>query len=185
MKEKTNKSGKKISDLCTVAIAASFITVCAWISIPFPISITMQTFAICAVCGILGLKRGFLSVLVYFCLGLVGLPVFSGFRGGISALADPSGGYLLGFLLLALTVGVASELFSKKTIVLACSMGVGMLLCYSCGSLWYYFLYAREATFMVVISTSVLPFVIPDILKIILASIIVKYANKSTWAKRL
>ena len=184
MKGKTNNSSKRIYDLCLVALAAAFITVCAWISIPFPISITMQTFAICTVCGILGSKRGFLSVLVYVGLGLVGLPVFSGFRGGISSLADQSGGYVLGFLLLALTVGIASEIFAKKTLILACSMGVGMILCYLCGALWYYFFYAKGASFTTVVSTSVLPFIIPDILKIVLAAIVVKYVTKSKEAKR-
>lgn len=176
MKEKSNK---KIYDFCMIALSAAFITVCAWIYIPFPISITLQTFGICTVCGVLGLRRGFLSVLTYVCLGLVGIPVFSGFRSGISAITDQSGGYVIGFLLLALTVGAASTAFGRKTSILVCSMIAGTLLCYSCGALWYYFLYAKDSSLATVISVCALPFIIPDVVKIALAAVVIKCAKKS------
>ena len=89
-------------DLCFCAIGAALIAVCAWISIPAEVPFTLQTFAIFAVCGLLGGRRGTVSVLVYLLLGAVGLPVFSGFRGGLGALLGTTGGYILGFLALAL-----------------------------------------------------------------------------------
>lgn len=75
-------------DLCFCAIGAALIAVCAWISIPADVPFTLQTFAIFAVCGLLGGKRGTVSVLVYLLLGAVGAPVFAGFRGGFASLID-------------------------------------------------------------------------------------------------
>ena len=86
-------------DLCFCAIGAALIAVCAWISIPADVPFTLQTFAIFAVCGLLGGKRGTVSVLVYLLLGAVGAPVFAGFRGGFASLIGTTGGYLVGFIL--------------------------------------------------------------------------------------
>ena len=86
-------------DLCFCAIGAALIAVCAWISIPAEVPFTLQTFAIFAVCGLLGGRRGTVSVLVYLLLGAVGAPVFAGFRGGFAALIGTTGGYLVGFIL--------------------------------------------------------------------------------------
>lgn len=93
-------------DLCFCAIGAALIAVCAWISIPADVPFTLQTFAIFAVCGLLGGRRGTVSVLVYLLLGAVGAPVFAGFRGGFASLLGTTGGYLVGFVLLALIIGL-------------------------------------------------------------------------------
>lgn len=82
-------------DLCFCAIGAALIAVCAWISIPADVPFTLQTFAIFAVCGLLGGKRGTVSVLVYLLLGAVGAPVFAGFRGGFASLIGTTGGYIV------------------------------------------------------------------------------------------
>ena len=73
----------KVKSLVHVAVMAALITLCAWITIPTVVPFTLQTFAIFLAVGILGGKLGSLSVLVYLLLGAVGLPVFSGFSGGI------------------------------------------------------------------------------------------------------
>ena len=81
------------------SLFASLTAVCAWISIPIPpISFTLQTFAVFLTLAVLGGKWGTVSILLYLLLGVVGLPVFAGFRGGISALLDATGGFLWGFL---------------------------------------------------------------------------------------
>ena len=89
-------------DMAYIALFAVLLTVCAWISVPLPVPFTLQTFAIFAALGILGGRRGTWAVAVYLLLGAVGLPVFSGFRGGLGALLGTTGGYILGFLALAL-----------------------------------------------------------------------------------
>ena len=69
-------------DMVYIALFTSIIIVCAFITIPFAIPFTLQTFALFTIIGILGTKRAFISVLLYLLLGAVGLPVFSGFQGG-------------------------------------------------------------------------------------------------------
>ena len=74
-------------------MGAALITLCAWISVPTTIPFTLQTFAICLVAALFGLRTGFWTVAVYLLLGAVGAPVFAGFRGGIAALLGTTGGY--------------------------------------------------------------------------------------------
>lgn len=78
----TNSSTMRVKSLTQTALAAALIAVCAWITIPAAVSFTMQTFAVFTAVGLLGAKRGTLSVVLYIMLGALGLPVFSGFRGG-------------------------------------------------------------------------------------------------------
>ncbi len=88
-------------DLVYIAVFAVLMAVCAWISTPkTPISVpfTLQTFAVFAALVILGGRRGFWAVVVYLLMGLVGLPVFSGFQGGPGVLLGTTGGYIIGFI---------------------------------------------------------------------------------------
>ena len=94
----------KTLDMVYIAVFAVLIAICSWISIPTVVPFTLQTFAIFLSIGILGGKRGTLAVLVYILLGLMGIPVFAGFSGGIGVLAGNTGGYIMGFLLSALVM---------------------------------------------------------------------------------
>ena len=97
------KNREKTIQIVLVGVFAAVLAVLSQISIPLPsgIPVTLQTFAV-ALCGYaLGWKRGLLATAVYVALGLVGLPVFSGFSGGLGKLAGPTGGYILGFLAIA------------------------------------------------------------------------------------
>ena len=73
----------KTYDLAYIAIFAVVMAVCSWISIPMTVPFTLQTFGVFMAVGVLGGKRGTLAVLVYILLGVVGVPVFAGFSGGI------------------------------------------------------------------------------------------------------
>jgi biotin transport system substrate-specific component len=80
------------------AFFAALITVCSWISLPVAdIAFTMQTFGVFLALGLLGGKWGSVAIAIYLLLGAVGMPVFSGFRGGVGMLAGVTGGYLWGF----------------------------------------------------------------------------------------
>lgn len=93
----------KALDLAYIALMAALIALCAWISVPLgPVPFTMQTFGIFAALGLLGGRRGTLAFLIYLLLGIVGLPVFSGFSAGAGVLFGATGGYLLGYLAAAL-----------------------------------------------------------------------------------
>ena len=146
--------------LCS--LLAALTAICAWIAIPLPgISFTMQTFAVLLTLGLLGGRWGSVSILLYLLLGIVGLPVFTGFRGGAAALLDPSGGFLWGFLACGLTYWAAEKLGKLPAMV------AGMAVCYVCGS-WWFSLYAGVSMGAAVMAC-VLPWLIPDGIKLALA----------------
>jgi biotin transport system substrate-specific component len=113
--------------LSYVALFAALIALCSWIAIPTTIPFTMQTFAIFAVLGLLGGRRGTLAILSYLLLGLCGLPVFSGFQAGIGVLLGSTGGYLIGFVIMGLIYWLLTKLFGTKTWIMALSMLLGLV----------------------------------------------------------
>ena len=162
----------KTKDLALCALFAALIAVCAWISIPATVPFTLQTFAIFAALGLLGGKRGTVAVAVFLLLGAIGVPVFAGFQGGIGALLGTTGGYLLGFLLTALIVWGMEARFGSKTGVFLLSAVLGMLVCYAFGTAWYLVVYARTKgaiSLATALGWCVVPFLIPDAVKIALA----------------
>lgn len=165
------------ADMMYMALSAALIAVSAWISIPLAVPFTMQTFAVCLTAALLGMKRGTLAFCIYLLLGIIGLPVFSGFRGGIGTLVGTTGGYLVGFLLTAALVGFCADRFGRKTPVLVISMVTGMLICYAFGTAWYLFLYMKNTGPIgvgTVLGWCVIPFVIPDLVKIAAAALLTK-----------
>ncbi|MEI3229118.1 MAG: biotin transporter BioY [Lachnospiraceae bacterium] len=88
----------KTRDMVYIAIFAVLIAICSWISIPTTVPFTLQTFAVFLAVGVLGGKRGTLSILIYLLLGAIGVPVFAGFTGGIGIVLGTTGGYIIGFL---------------------------------------------------------------------------------------
>lgn len=144
------------------ALFAALTAICAWISIPVAdVGFTMQTFGIFLTLGVLGGKWGTVSILIYLLLGAVGMPVFSGFRGGMGMLLGVTGGYLWGFLFSGLTYWLL-ERFGKLPAMIA-----AMAVCYLCGSLWFH-IYAGGGIGLILLRC-VVPFLIPDGLKILLA----------------
>jgi biotin transport system substrate-specific component len=164
-------------DIAMIAMSVALIAVCSWISIPMTVPFTMQTFAVCLVTALLGLRRGMWAVLCYILLGAVGAPVFSGFKGGISVLLGPTGGYILGFLFTALIVGLAVQKFGRSVPVLICAMAAGILVCYAFGTAWFMYVYARKTgpiSLGTALAWCVLPYLLPDAAKIALAVVLVR-----------
>ena len=162
----------KVKSLVHVAVMAALMTLCAWITIPTVVPFTLQTFAIFLAVGMLGGKLGTAAVGVYLLLGAVGLPVFSGFSGGLGSFAGVTGGYLLGFLLIALVMWGAQALFGRGPVVFVLSGLVGLAVCYAFGTAWFVLMYAATTGPMGVMSalwTCVIPFLIPDAVKLALA----------------
>ena len=167
----------KTYDLVYVSIFVVLIAVCSWISIPLTVPVTLQTFGVFIAVGLLGGKRGTLAVLVYILMGAIGIPVFSGFTGGIGILAGTTGGYIAGFLFSALLMWGMEKLFGRGTPVLAGSMVLGLIACYVVGTLWFMAVYAASSGavgIFTVLGWCVFPFIIPDIAKIVLALILTK-----------
>jgi biotin transport system substrate-specific component len=176
-----SRKAKTTADIVFISLAAALITVCSWISIPLTVPVTLQTFAVFTVTGLLGLKRGTSAVLVYILLGAAGVPVFSGFKGGFGILIGNTGGYIIGFIFTAIIIGLITEYFGKKIPVLVLSMTAGLLVCYLFGTAWFMYVYAENtgaAGLSAVLYLCVIPFIIPDTVKIILAVIVVNRVSK-------
>ncbi|MGN0522034.1 MAG: biotin transporter BioY [Eubacterium sp.] len=167
----TAKKKFRIIDIVYIGLFAALISVCAWIAIPLTVSITLQTFAICLTAGLLGWKRGTLTVIIYILLGTIGVPVFTGFKSGIAAVTGPTGGYIIGFIFTALIVGLASDKIGKKLWQNIVFMVIGVLVCYLFGTVW--FVIAYKTTFVGALSTCVFPFLLPDAVKVVIAAVLV------------
>lgn len=169
-------------DLIFIAMFTALIAVCSQISLPIgPVPFTLQTLAVFVAAAMLGWKRGTISVLVYILLGLVGVPVFAGFSGGIGSVVTPSFGYIIGFILTALVVGLSTKFFGRKLLPLVISMVVGLILCYVVGTIWFMVVYNVTGQYIdlgLALSWCVVPFIIPDICKIIVAAILVNRLDK-------
>lgn len=161
--------------IAAVAMGVALIAVCAWISIPATVPFTLQTFAVCLVAALLGLRQGAWAVVCYILLGAVGAPVFSGFRGGAGALLGTTGGYIVGFLFTALLVGFFVEKWGRRLPVLIAAMALGVLVCYAFGTAWFVVVYAKNSG-PIGVGTAlvwcVIPYLIPDGIKIVLAAVL-------------
>ena len=156
-------------DLVMTALMSVIIAVCSWISIPIgTVPFTLQTFAVFLSMLVLGGKRGTFAVLVYMMLGAVGIPVFSGFKGGIGVILGTTGGYMLGFIIIGLVYMLAEKLSDENSIICISSLVIGLLLCYAFGTAWFIKVYSetKEIDVMTALKWCVIPFIIPDIAKL-------------------
>ena len=166
-----------VRDMIYIALMAVVLALCSWISVPSVVPFTMQTFAVFCALLLLGGRRGFLAVLLYILLAAVGLPVLSGFRGGIGALLGPTGGYVLGFLLCALLYLLGEKRLPSLALLIA-----GLLLCYLFGTLWFVYVYSsggKEIGFGAALALCVLPYLLPDAIKLLLAFVLARRVKKA------
>ena len=153
-----------------IALFSAIIAAGAFVSIPFAVPFTLQSFAVFCTLLILGGKRGFVSVLVYVLAGLSGAPVFSGFRGGVGVLSEITGGYIIGFVAASAVFVLLEKLYKGKKgkAVNALLLSSWLFACYLCAVLWYSFVYSGEGL-VSALSVCVLPFIAPDIIKLFVA----------------
>ncbi|MBQ1212073.1 MAG: biotin transporter BioY [Clostridia bacterium] len=146
--------------------------VCSWIAIPAPIPFTLQTLGLFITVSLLGGRRGSMAVLIYLLLGLVGVPVFASFTGGIGIFMGERGGYLIGLFIAALVMWGMERLSGRSARAAILSMALGLTVCYTFGTVWFAAVHARVGNAVSawsVISLCVLPYIIPDALKVTLA----------------
>jgi biotin transport system substrate-specific component len=174
-------AAKLVANIATVVLGTLLITICAKINVPvWPVPVTLQSFAIAALAAAFGLRIGVATVALYLLEGAVGLPVFAGMSAGIPYLMGPTGGFLIGFLLLAAIVGYAADRgASGKPLTLFAAMLVGDAVLFVLGFAWLLFM-AGQAQWIdqanVVASAfakAVQPFIVWDILKMALAALTV------------
>ncbi len=159
-----------------IAVSALFtalMCLCAWISIPFgDMTFSMQTFALFLTLLLLDGNGGSLVVFVYLLLGAAGVPVFTGFRGGLGVLLGATGGYVLGFLAAALLYWAVTAALGSRYSIRMLALVLGLAGCYVFGTLWFVHVYLGSGNTLglgAVLLKCVVPYLLPDGLKLVLA----------------
>lgn len=163
-----------------MSICIAIICVSAYISFPLPFTptmITAQTIAINLVALILTPKQSFLVVLLYIFLGAFGLPVFSGGTGGFGKLFGPTGGFIIGFLVIAPLISYLKGKNNSFKRYLFVTIFVGMIILYAVGAV--YMSIVQKISIIAALSIAVFPFIFGDILKCFLSSFIAVKLNKA------
>lgn len=164
-------------ELTLCAFFTALIVICAQIQIPLPmIPINLALFAVHLAGIVLGVRYGVFSVFLYILLGLIGIPVFANFGGGIGVLFGKTGGYVIGYLLDVLIVALLSRKRKDSFFCLCFAMLIGTVLCYLFGSIWFMFLTKMNLTATLIYC--VLPFLPGDVIKIFLAALVMVKLSK-------
>jgi len=181
-KSKRSRARTATLTMAYIAVSVALEVVCAYLTVPAVIPFTMQTFGVFFVLCFLGGARGTAVVAVYLAMGMLGLPVFSGFKGGMAALLGPTGGYLVGFLASALIYWLGSVLLRKKTNnvwLQAALCLLGLVACYLLGTVWFIYVYHATDSWAKALMLCVVPYLLPDALKLFLAVALAKTLRRA------
>ena len=162
-----------IRQMAMIGVMTAVTCIAAPFSIPIPVSpvpLSLTTFILYLSVYILGTRNAFISYVIYLLLGLVGLPVFSGFSGGPAKVAGPTGGYLVGFVFLTVIAGFFVEHFKGKLSFAILGMVLGTIVCYLFGTIWLSM--QLNIGFVAGLGVGVFPYIPGDLVKIVLACII-------------
>ena len=156
--------------MALVAIMTALTCILAPFSLPIgPVPISLTNLVIYFSLYLLGWKLGTLSYVIYLLIGLVGVPVFSGFTAGPAKLFGPTGGYLIGFIPMAIIAGIVIDKFTNRGIQIL-GMIVGTAICYAFGTAWFCF--QSGYTVGAALAVCVIPFIPADLCKMVIAMII-------------
>jgi biotin transport system substrate-specific component len=167
-----------IYQLTFMAMMAAVTCILGPLSVPIgQIPISLTNLVIYFTVFVLGIWAGTGSYGIYLLLGAVGLPVFSGFAGGLGKLLGPTGGYLIGFIFMALIGGAVIELSHRNIFLTMLGWVVGTAVAYAFGTVWFVYLMKCSVTYA--LTVCVYPFIVFDIVKIVIATLLgktVRYA---------
>lgn len=164
---------KKITtyQMAVTALMAAVLCVTGPLSVPIgAIPISLSNFVISLTVWLLGPKFGTLSVAIYLALGAVGMPVFSGYGGGLAKLAGPTGGYLIGYLAMALIGGLFVEKSKGNPVISGIGLVIGVAVSYVFGTAWFVFQMGCELSYA--LAVCVYPFIAFDLAKVIIACVV-------------
>ncbi len=164
---------QKTASLTLIGLMTAVTCILGPLSVAIPISpvpISFTNLAIFFSAVILGWKKGTVSFLVYLLIGFAGVPVFSYFTAGPGKLLGPTGGYLVGFIILALIAGFFADKFPGKPHMYALGMALGMIPPYILGTAWL--AYQANLSFQAALFAGVIPYIPGDIVKIIIATVL-------------
>lgn len=170
--QNTTTEKRKITtqQMALVAIMTALTCILAPFSLPIgPVPISLTNLVIYFSLYLLGWKLGTLSYVIYLLIGLVGVPVFSGFTAGPAKLFGPTGGYLIGFIPMAIIAGIVIDKFSQRWIQIL-GIIVGTAICYAFGTAW--FCIQAGYTVSAALAVCVIPFIPADLIKMVIAMII-------------
>ncbi len=157
-----------IFNMTSCALMAALMCALCPLSIPIgPVPISLGILVILLTVYLLGTWRALVSYTVYLLLGAVGMPVFSGFQGGLAKLAGPTGGYLVGFWLMILAAGVVMEACHRRLLLTAVGMMLGIAADYAVGTAW--FVFQTQSTVAHALDVCVYPFIPFDVAKVVVA----------------
>ena len=167
---KKNVSKIATKDIVSVGMLAAVLSILSQISIPMPsgVPVTLQTFAVALTGFILAWKLGAASTLVYILVGAVGVPVFSGFKGGVQVLLNYTGGFIWGFIIMVILCGIAATR-TNKVIVALLSMA-GLAICHLFGIIQ--FMFVMKMGFVESFLMASAPYIIKDIISVFFAYVI-------------
>jgi biotin transport system substrate-specific component len=172
MANKNKLRGLSLQWMVTVAIMAAVMCVVAPFSIPIgPVPVSFANLVIYIFALLLGMKGATAGYLIYLLLGAVGIPVFSGFEGGLQKIAGPTGGYLIALIILAAICGYAAERRRESRfsdiIIYVSAMACGLAIVYTLGTLWL--AEYLNISFIAALGIGAMPFLLGDAVKIIVA----------------
>jgi biotin transport system substrate-specific component len=175
----------KIRIMVFTALFAAVLCVVSPFSIPLPFSpvpLSLATLAIYLAASVMNWKTGTLSVILYVLIGLVGVPVFSKFGAGVQQIVGPTGGFIVGYIPMALAIGLMVDRLDPKKWVYPVSMVIGTVILYACGTVW--FMISLDATLTKALTACAIPFLPGDAAKIVVASIIAPILRKALKKQR-
>ena len=164
------RSNVKIKTMCYIGLTTAIICILGPLSLPIPISpvpVSLAIFGIYIASYVLGSRGAAAACVLYILIGLLGVPVFAAFTGGPQKLFGPTGGYILGYLAVAYFTGLFVERYEDRLYMHAAGMVLGLLICYSLGTLWL--AVSAGMTASAALLSGVLPFIPMDIVKMLLA----------------
>lgn len=171
----------KTKEITMIGLMTAIICIAGPLSLalPFsPVPVSLTNLAIYFSVYILGMRRGTISYCVYLLIGLVGIPVFSAFTSGPSKLFGPTGGYLIGFIFMALICGYCIDRWNGQILISFIGMLVGTIVMYAFGTVWlaYWMSRGSEQTLIAALpaafAAGVLPFIVVDIAKMALSLLV-------------
>ena len=171
----------KVKDMTLTAVMAALVCIAGPLTIPAgPIPLSLATFAVYLSGAVLGKKRGTIAVALYLLIGIIGVPVFSGFSGGFQKLAGVTGGYLVGYLPCAFLAGLGAERAEKegRKWILPAMMVIGTAVLYAIGTAW--FMIQTKNGLGAALGLCVLPFLPGDAVKIAAVAMITPAVRKAT-----
>lgn len=185
----SEKAKKRLPRALLCSLYAAILCVIAPHAIPTTVPLTLATLGIYMFSCILPPAMSTVTILLYLAIGAVGVPVFSGYSGGIGKLAGPTGGYLVGYIPMALVISLTVTLILRRqkrvpipidiaVRIFACVLGTVVL--YAFGTLW--FVIQQKTTFAAALPLCVFRFIPGDIVKIVVAALISRAAENASRA---